>query len=335
MSNWNDLTRDRLIKEYRKYPCLWSNKDGDAKNAEKRKECLGKITAELNKCDEKPFTFTEEEVRTQFKNLRDMYRRKRKKLHFQKEVNPGASLDEPGWTYYSRLKFLDDVADFSPPNESPPPPPKKKPKVAAARPSADDASLPTPLEEGLTVDIDTASTKPTVDSESTSSATESEQQKTAETQNISPKIQQQELDRLNLLQQIKDETAPESPKPPAAERSRSRSRTNDDDDLTQQSNTQQATTQTASAEPCIQQQQQQQPVEAATCSTQQQGRTTSNSRESKATGGDESEDEFACFGRFVAMSLKKVSTRSPIGALEARKEISDVLYRAELNSLPH
>jgi hypothetical protein len=107
------------------------------------------------------------------------------------------------------------------------------------------------------------------------------------------------------------------------------------DDLTQQSNTQQATTQTASAEPCIQQQQQQQPVEAATCSTQQQGRTTSNSRESKATGGDESEDEFACFGRFVAMSLKKVSTRSPIGALEARKEISDVLYRAELNSLPH
>jgi hypothetical protein len=45
------------------------------------------------------------------------------------------------------------------------------------------------------------------------------------------------------------------------------------------------------------------------------------------------EDEFACFGRFVAMTLKKISTRSPIGALEARKEISDVLYRAELGSL--
>ena len=56
MSNWNDLPRDRLITEYRKFPCLWSNRDGDAKNAEKRKESLGLITDELNKHEEKPFT---------------------------------------------------------------------------------------------------------------------------------------------------------------------------------------------------------------------------------------------------------------------------------------
>jgi hypothetical protein len=71
MSNWNDLSRDRLITEYRKYPCLWSIKDGDAKNAEKRKESLNMITAELNKYEEKQL-FTQDEVRTQFKNLRDM-----------------------------------------------------------------------------------------------------------------------------------------------------------------------------------------------------------------------------------------------------------------------
>lgn len=40
------------------------------------------------------------------------YRRKRKKLQLQQEVNPAAAIDEPGWIYFSRLKFLDDTADI-------------------------------------------------------------------------------------------------------------------------------------------------------------------------------------------------------------------------------
>lgn len=51
-------------------------------------------------------------MRTQFKNLRDMYRRKRKKLQVQQEMNH--SVDEPGWVYFQRLKFLDESIEFSP-----------------------------------------------------------------------------------------------------------------------------------------------------------------------------------------------------------------------------
>lgn len=47
-----------------------------------------------------------------------MYRRKRKRLISQQEINPGAVIDEPGWVYFTRLKFLDDDSqihtDFGP-----------------------------------------------------------------------------------------------------------------------------------------------------------------------------------------------------------------------------
>jgi len=42
-----------------------------------------------------------------------MYRRKRKRLQSQQEINPGVVLDEPGWIYFNRLKFLDDATTTS------------------------------------------------------------------------------------------------------------------------------------------------------------------------------------------------------------------------------
>lgn len=44
-------------------------------------------------------------------------------------------------------------------------------------------------------------------------------------------------------------------------------------------------------------------------------------------------DEFTCFGRFIAVTLRKIAAHSALDALEARKAIGDVLYGAELRSL--
>ncbi|KAL3076788.1 hypothetical protein niasHS_011525 [Heterodera schachtii] len=53
----------------------------------------------------------------------------------------------------------------------------------------------------------------------------------------------------------------------------------------------------------------------------------------RAETEEEDAEEFACFGRFVVMNLRKISALSPIDALEARKEISDVLYFYQKRSL--
>lgn len=431
------MSRDRLIKEYRKHPCLWSNKDGDAKNAEKRKESLSTITLELNKHEEKQ-QFTEEEVRTQFKNLRDMYRRKRKRLQLQQEINPASAVDEPGWIYFARLKFLDDGVDFGLPNGSPPPapPPKKKGKSGSSARTSDDASLPTPLEE---ISSSSSATvvcppPPAVMPPPSQNATSIvvEQQKLTTTaaavkkeECCSPEFvfDVPETAAASLLLLGQQQTICEkksehgkqlSPSPPSATDNRgthSRSETPvamaltveampmveekaaeeiaasndiravvDDLNVFQQHTSLVPITIAAKQSPqpvpistpsqllvaaatsshhnveqmveiCAQnnnsvvyphQQQQQQPhcqhhhpilLSTTTATREKRRRATDQEEDGVGGGGTNAEDEFTCFGRFVAMTMKKIASRSPIGALEARKQINDVLYRAELDSL--
>jgi hypothetical protein len=44
-------------------------------------------------------------------------------------------------------------------------------------------------------------------------------------------------------------------------------------------------------------------------------------------------DEFTCFGHFIAITLRKIASRSALDALEARKSIGDIIYQTELRSL--
>uniref|UniRef100_A0A183BQX5 MADF domain-containing protein n=1 Tax=Globodera pallida TaxID=36090 RepID=A0A183BQX5_GLOPA len=323
MSQWNDLSRDRLIKEYRKYPCLWSNKDEDIKNAEKRRECLTLITTELNTYEK---SFTHEEVRTQFKNLRDMYRRKRKKLQSQMETN--ASVDEPGWVYFQRLKFLDDSTDFSLPTDSAHlPPPKKKSKTTAGRPN-DDASLPTPLEENNSNSPTSIFPSP------------NPQLKTPPPERDGPMKADAELVKREVV--VEDESEEDSRRDGTDETVQKRPDKTEDgggegaeawDGCVREDGSVNFSSallpRGGVAEICSQT-----PLNPLTISiAHPTSSSTSVVQQRRVEPEEEDGEEFTCFGRFVAMTLRKITAHSPIDALDARKEISDVLYFYQKRSL--
>ncbi|KAL3091385.1 hypothetical protein niasHS_007178 [Heterodera schachtii] len=374
MSQWNDLSRDRLIKEYRKYPCLWSNKDEDVKNAEKRRECLALITAELNKYEQQK-TFTQDEVRTQFKNLRDMYRRKRKKLQLQLDTN--VSVDEPGWVYFQRLKFLDDSIEFSLPSDSAHlPPPKKKGKTAANR-SADDASLPTPLEENSNGSSSSPGGLFQCPTAEHHAKEEQKQQQTMVVEVAEEMVKHEEEEVAEDERQDEERHGTTEGRSSGggaqmAEPTPAEGQTDEREDSTAgggatngaRENVEMPTGSTASsssfasspaaasppfsspsllrgavAEICSQI-----PLNPSALFPVPSQLSTSAARDNsapivpqqqqrRAETEEEDAEEFACFGRFVAMTLRKISALSPIDALEARKEISDVLYFYQKRSL--
>lgn len=56
--------------------------------------------------------FLDEEVRSQFKNLKDMFRRKVKRIHQQQRAS-SATVEEPGWPYFAHLRFLEGANSAS------------------------------------------------------------------------------------------------------------------------------------------------------------------------------------------------------------------------------
>ncbi|KAI1731592.1 alcohol dehydrogenase transcription factor myb/SANT-like domain-containing protein [Ditylenchus destructor] len=107
MSNWNDTNRLRLITEYKRRPYLWQTSHADFSNMEKRREGLMQITVFINQFEK--HSFSEIEVRNQFKNMKDMFRRKIKRIRQMEEMNMPA--EEPTWAYYKHLKFLDEGSE--------------------------------------------------------------------------------------------------------------------------------------------------------------------------------------------------------------------------------
>uniref|UniRef100_A0A914LEF9 MADF domain-containing protein n=1 Tax=Meloidogyne incognita TaxID=6306 RepID=A0A914LEF9_MELIC len=329
MSNWNDLSRERLIQEYKKYPCLWSSRDEDIKNVEKRRECLNLITTELNKYEERPFS--QDEIRTQFKNLRDMYRRKRKRLQSQQEINPGVVLDEPGWIYFNRLKFLDDAtttsnADFGLPNESPSsapslPPPKKKGKIV------DDSSLPTPLE---------TDPQPPENSKSILVPVKIERATTTDKEQLILSYSKDEQQiKLNFQHNVEEsnnnsKNSSSSLLEPLQKHQQQPENINNSDALNKVYSTVQQTPLDNLADAAI--------------ASFNHTSTSKNNNELlieqprhisyiPCEDSNTNNDEFTCFGRFIAVTLRKMAAHSALDALEARKAIGDVLYGAELRSL--
>uniref|UniRef100_A0A915CZB6 MADF domain-containing protein n=1 Tax=Ditylenchus dipsaci TaxID=166011 RepID=A0A915CZB6_9BILA len=104
MSNWHDGNRLRLIAEFKKRPHLWLARHVDFSNQEKRREGITQITQFVNQFEEQPFT--ELEVRNQFKNMKDMYRRKVKRMRQMKAMD--MPVEMPAWVYFQHLRFLDN-----------------------------------------------------------------------------------------------------------------------------------------------------------------------------------------------------------------------------------
>uniref|UniRef100_A0A914PT03 MADF domain-containing protein n=1 Tax=Panagrolaimus davidi TaxID=227884 RepID=A0A914PT03_9BILA len=72
-----------------------------------RKKALTEITSFMNQFEKVKNAFIEDDVRTQFKNLKDMYQRKVKRMKQMK--NQSQKVEEPCWFYFQHLKFLDTV----------------------------------------------------------------------------------------------------------------------------------------------------------------------------------------------------------------------------------
>uniref|UniRef100_A0A7E4URH9 MADF domain-containing protein n=1 Tax=Panagrellus redivivus TaxID=6233 RepID=A0A7E4URH9_PANRE len=138
MSNWNDVNRMRLIECFRKRPELWCQSfpmsGGDLN---RRREALNEIVDFMNQFELPNEQFTHDEIRTQFKNLKDMYRRKVKKI---RQLQAAAQkVEEPCWYYFQHLKFLDlKMGD----NASRSPTPLDAPSIKSEVPSVMEETMP-------------------------------------------------------------------------------------------------------------------------------------------------------------------------------------------------
>lgn len=105
MASWTDPTRQLLINEIRNRPVIW-NKDflGETNYRTMKVSAFDEVTRALNTTYSTKFTW--EDVRAQWKNLKDTFVRKLRWVHEGKYMED--AIKEPTWKFYRMLSFLDD-----------------------------------------------------------------------------------------------------------------------------------------------------------------------------------------------------------------------------------
>ncbi|GMT29739.1 hypothetical protein PFISCL1PPCAC_21036, partial [Pristionchus fissidentatus] len=109
MAQWTDASRSTLIQEFQGRPILWDRRLNDINSRVSKGEALQRVTQILNESYCPTVTkqqYTVDDVKQQWKNLKDTFVRK------QRWVNEGKYLrdphEEPSWKFYRLLKFLDN-----------------------------------------------------------------------------------------------------------------------------------------------------------------------------------------------------------------------------------
>ncbi|GMR54168.1 hypothetical protein PMAYCL1PPCAC_24363 [Pristionchus mayeri] len=112
MAQWTDASRTLLITEFQGRPILWDRRLNDINSRVTKAEALAKVTQTLNETFCPMVTkqqYTVDDVKQQWKNLKDTFVRK------QRWVNEGKYLrdphEEPSWKFYRLLKFLDNTPE--------------------------------------------------------------------------------------------------------------------------------------------------------------------------------------------------------------------------------
>ncbi|VDK86164.1 unnamed protein product [Litomosoides sigmodontis] len=102
---WNDDSRLILIEEVRKRREVWEYKKERYATSERKKELFAEVASALNTSGlVTAGLYTEEDVRTQWKNLKDTFKRKLKRR--QAEANAGYEDVEPTWRFWSKMQFV-------------------------------------------------------------------------------------------------------------------------------------------------------------------------------------------------------------------------------------
>ncbi|CAB04312.1 MADF domain-containing protein [Caenorhabditis elegans] len=107
MAQWTDPSRQCLINAIRNRPVIWDkNYFGESNYRTLKTSCLREVTSELNSMFQMPIKFTCEDVRSQWKNLKDTFVRKLRWVHEGKYMED--AMKEPTWKFYRMLTFLDE-----------------------------------------------------------------------------------------------------------------------------------------------------------------------------------------------------------------------------------
>ncbi|VDK45117.1 unnamed protein product [Anisakis simplex] len=122
VATWNDDARLMLIDEMHKRSEMWDSRRERHASIDRKREVFCEIAATINAsgaCATQ--VFTEDDVRTQWKNLKDTFKRKSKKR--QADVNAGIEDTQPTWRFWSKMSFIKseynhDVSNASPINVS-------------------------------------------------------------------------------------------------------------------------------------------------------------------------------------------------------------------------
>ncbi|VDK64556.1 unnamed protein product [Onchocerca ochengi] len=102
---WNDDSRLILIEEVRKRREVWEYKKERYATSERKKELFAEVAGALNASGlVTAGLYTEEDVRTQWKNLKDTFKRKLKRR--QAEASAGYEDVEPTWRFWSKMQFV-------------------------------------------------------------------------------------------------------------------------------------------------------------------------------------------------------------------------------------
>ncbi|CAP37443.2 Protein CBR-MADF-2- [Caenorhabditis briggsae] len=105
MASWTDPTRQFLISAIRDRPVIWDKSYiGESSYRTMKVSSFEEVTQNLNSTYSTKFTW--EDVRAQWKNLKDTFVRKLRWVHEGKYVED--AMKEPTWKFYRMLTFLDD-----------------------------------------------------------------------------------------------------------------------------------------------------------------------------------------------------------------------------------
>ncbi|XP_041816665.1 uncharacterized protein LOC121623461 [Chelmon rostratus] len=106
--HWNEAKVQQLISFYSEHSCLWNHRSESYRNRLLRQSLLETLSSLLS--DNEPVSFTVEDIKTKFRNLRTIFQREHKAVSSNKTCG-SEDFYLPKWKHYRELMFLCDSCD--------------------------------------------------------------------------------------------------------------------------------------------------------------------------------------------------------------------------------
>ncbi|XP_039909314.1 uncharacterized protein LOC120747476 [Simochromis diagramma] len=105
---WSEAKVQQLISFYSEHSCLWNHKSESYRNRLLRQSLLETLSSILS--NNEPVSFTVEDIKTKFRNLRTIFQREHKAVSSNKTCG-SEDFYLPKWKHYRDLMFLCDSCD--------------------------------------------------------------------------------------------------------------------------------------------------------------------------------------------------------------------------------